>query len=348
MFLIPVLAAAEHGGDVKAYPGAAGCIGGEKCGSDQKLRVDLENRPVIGVRFYADDDLGSSAKGSLRVRIDDTVLADELDIPRAGKTFFLEAGNLRGRLLVLEPASDDEVRVKDVEVVYARETSWKDYSNYDSCIGGSRCRERRIRIPLDSRAVVGLRFRARDDIGESSKGTLRIRIDDQEIESGIDVKREGKKHEISVPSVVGRELVIEPESDDEVGIEAIEIRYAEGDRIIRAPGSEGPGWLPRVTDRGGCIGGRECGGSSRKIRVELEHRPVRSIQFRARDNVGSKNNGRLRVRVDDTVLEESLDIPRAGKLFKVEGGDIRGKHLILEAQGDDEVVVEDLEVRYRK
>ncbi len=342
---VPVMAVAQTGGEGKAYPDAAGCIGGEKCGSDQEIRVPLENRPVLGVRFFAGDDIGSSAKGRLRVRIDDTVLEEDLDIPRSGKVFFLEVENLRGRTLVFEPASDDEVRIRNVEVVYARTLAWKDYSNFDSCVGGNRCRQKWIRIPLESKAVLGIRFHARDDIGSSSNGELRIRIDDRVIQSGIDVKRQGKNYEFSVESVVGRELVIEPTSDDEVSIEAIEIRYGEGSRIIRLPGPGGPSGLPPVTDRGGCIGGEKCGGPSRKIRVELENRPVRSIQFRAHDNVGSEAEGTLRVRIDDNVIEEDIDIPRSGKTFKLDGGGVRGRRLILEA-GDDEVVVEDLEVRY--
>ena len=40
-----------------------GCIGGSKC-PDKRLRIRLEERPVLGIRFAAHDNIGETAGAS--------------------------------------------------------------------------------------------------------------------------------------------------------------------------------------------------------------------------------------------------------------------------------------------
>ena len=356
LLLLPALTSALEFGDSRSdfrrYPEAAGCIGGDQCGHSKKIRVKLDDRPVVGVRFTADDMVGDSTKGSLTITIDDTILEYDLDIPKEGKEFRLDVESLRGKTLTFEPESDDEVRIRDVAVVYAGRTppptdrGWQDYSKFAACIGGTECRQRRIKVPLERRPIEAIRFHAQDDIGDTADGELTVRIDDREIESFIDVKKGGKIHELTVANLTGRELVFEPSSDDEVEIDRIELRYARrGDRDWDRGGDD-DGLVPPLTERGGCIGGRKCGGMDRKIRVRLEDRPIRSIRFRAHDDLGPTRDGMLRVRVDDRTLETDLDVSRTGRDFEIDGEGRRGRWLVVEVIEDDEVVVEGLEVRY--
>src|SRR5688500_8215910 len=46
-----------------------GCIGGSTC-RERRLRVELEDKPVLAVRFSAHDQVGAKAEGVLRVTID--------------------------------------------------------------------------------------------------------------------------------------------------------------------------------------------------------------------------------------------------------------------------------------
>ena len=53
-------------------------------------------------------------------RIDDEVLSDYVDIERRGREYSFDGRNIRGRYLIIEPAVDDEVVVKDIRVRYDR------------------------------------------------------------------------------------------------------------------------------------------------------------------------------------------------------------------------------------
>src|SRR5687768_7387457 len=55
------------------------------------------------------------------------------------------------------------------------------------CIGGSSCKERRLRLPLEDRPVVAVRFRAHDQIGTKADGALRVKIDGNTVDSHIDI-----------------------------------------------------------------------------------------------------------------------------------------------------------------
>ncbi len=374
LFIIPTLAFGQdlrrdESGEWNVYTSAAGCIGGSTC-QERRLRVALEDRPVVAVRFYAHDQIGSKAEGMLRVKIDGNTVRDTIDIPRKGETFTIEVDELRGRYLVIEAANDDEVQVSDIAVLYASSRQrrpdridrrdgrddrgprggggWRAYPGAAGCIGGDECRRKgdRITIPLEDAPVLGVRFYAHDAIGQRADGRLSVRIDDQTIDPYIDVQRAGKRHEIEVDGVYGSRLVIEASNDDEVDIKDIEVLYgARGTR--RGGGSGGPRQGGReMSHEGGCIGGSECGGKRARIRIPIYGRAVNSIRFYARDDIGTRAGGKLRIRIDDEILEYSLDIPREGRTFTIDGKDIEGDFVILEPAEDDEVDVKDVRVRF--
>src|SRR5215212_604649 len=183
LLLIPTLAFGQDlrrddRGEWNLYNSAGGCIGGSTC-KERRLRVPLEDRPVVAVRFHAHDQIGAKAEGMLRVKIDGNTVRDYIDIPRRGETFTIDVDELRGRYLVLEAANDDEVEIRDIAVLYgsSRERrpdridrrdergprgggGWRAYPGAAGCIGGDECRRKgdRITIPLDDAPVLGVRF----------------------------------------------------------------------------------------------------------------------------------------------------------------------------------------------
>ena len=233
-----------------------------------------------------------------------------------------------------------------------RSGGWRRYSEH-GCIGGSECRQngKRITILLDSAPVIGVRFFAHDNIGQRADGKLSVRVDGHFIASYIDVQRNGRVHEFDVDHLRGEKLIIEVANDDEVEVRDIEVLYArdyerdhrddydrrdrDRDRGGRAYGEEG-----------GCIGGSECGGRRTRIEIPLRDRRVRSVSFFAHDNVGSRAGGELRIRIDDEILEDSIDIARNGRQYSFNGRGRRGRTLIIEPAADDEVVVKDIRVEY--
>lgn len=339
-----------------------GCIGGSTC-RERRLRLPLEDRPVVAVRFRAHDQIGSKADGSLRVKIDGNAIEGHLDIPRRGETFTLEVDELRGRYLVFEPASDDEVEIADVAVLYGtnrrgpsrpgddyggprgpRGGGWRRYPEAAGCIGGDDCGRNgdRITIALENAPVLGIRFYAHDAIGTRADGKLSVRIDQTVIGWPIDVQRAGKRHELDADNVFGSKLVIEATNDDEVDIKDIEVLYG-----ARGRGRGGNGRDRReVTHEGACIGGSECGGRRARIRIPIDGRPVKSLRFYARDDIGTRAGGVLKIRIDEEILEYSLDIPREGRTFTIDGRGIEGDYLFIEVAENDEVEVRDVRVRF--
>src|SRR5688500_19005939 len=97
-----------------------GCIGGSTC-RERRLRVELEDKPILAVRFIAHDQIGAKAEGVLRVKIDGNTVDEYIDIPRKGQVFTVDVDELSGRYLVFEAATDDEVQVSDISVLYSRE-----------------------------------------------------------------------------------------------------------------------------------------------------------------------------------------------------------------------------------
>jgi hypothetical protein len=102
-----------------SYEDEGGCLGGAKCGEHGwQLRIELEDAPVTGVRFYTHDDIGDHSRGHLRVKIDGDVLDDDIDVPKDGDTYEYEVDRVRGRYLIFESFAHDEVVVEDIEVQY--------------------------------------------------------------------------------------------------------------------------------------------------------------------------------------------------------------------------------------
>ena len=334
-----------------------GCIGGSTC-ADRRLRVGIEERPVVAVRFHAHDQIGEKAGGVLRVKIDGNTVEGYLDIPREGRVFTVDVEELIGRYLVFEPATNDEVKISNIEVLYGREfrrgprdpydrgprgrdrndSGWRSYPSASGCIGGSDCRKNgtRVTVALDNQPVLGVRFYAHDNVGQRADGKLSVRIDSTTVSSYIDVQRNGKRHEIDVESLRGSRLVIETANDDEVEIKDVEVLYGRESRFERRE--------REARDEGGCIGGEECGGNRAKIRIPLHGRAIESVRFYARDDVGTRAGGELRIRIDDEILRDYLDIPREGRTFTIDGNGRGGDYLIIEPAEYDEVVVRDVRV----
>lgn len=346
--------------DWTAYPDKA-CIGGSQC-RNNRLRVTLEDRPVLAVRFTAHDQIGSKADGVLRIKIDGNTIKGYLDIPRAGETFTIDVDELIGRALVFEPVNDDEVEISGIEVLYSRDrirrprdrddrdTDWSDrgsggwrpYPRAALCIGGTECRKNgnRITIALEDRPVLGVRFWAHDSIGARADGRVTVRIDDTSVAWYVDIKREGRRHELDVDSVSGSRLIIETASDDEVDVKDIEVLYGRGSSRGGRSGDR------ETRHEGDCIGGDECGGKRARIRIPLYGRAVESVRFYARDDIGSRAGGELRIRIDDEVIQNYLDIPREGRTFTIDGRGLAGDYLYIEPAEDDEVDVKEIRVRF--
>lgn len=358
LLLLPTIAQAQRG-DWVQYPSENKCIGGSRCPARQ-IRVRLEDRTILAVRFRASDEIGETAGGELRVSIDRNLLRSGIDIPRRGEVFNIDVDELRGNYLIIEPDANDEVQVEDIAVLYGRGESrihrdrpvgpsrggWRSYPEAAGCIGGDECRKNgnRITIALENAPVIGVRFFARDDIGTRADGKLNVRIDNASVASYVDIQRSGKRHEFDVDSVRGAKLVISTANDDEVDVSDIQVLYGRRD----AYGGGYGGSVPETRHEGGCIGGDECGGRRARIRIPLRDRPVASVRFYARDDVGTRAGGELRIRVDDKILSDYLDIPRDGKNFTIGGEHAAGEYLIIEPVSDDEVVIKDVRVSYEQ
>ena len=350
--------------------GDHGCIGGSKC-PDKRMRIKLAERPVLAVRFTAHDDIGETAGGKLTVKVGADAVRSWIDIPRRGETFTVDVDNRRGEYLTFEAAANDEIEIKDVAVMYGsgfdrdddhgggggggwqrgNREGWRNYERAGTCIDGNDCRQNgnRITIALDDQPVLGIRFNAHDNVGTRADGKLNVRIDDHSIASYVDVARDGKRHEFDVDGIIGSKLVISTATDDEVTISDVAVLYGRGGgRGYDSGSSRGYGSERETRNSGGCIGGNECGGSRAKIRIALHGGSVSSVQFFAHDSVGTKAGGELRVRVDNEILRDYIDIPRDGRTFNIDGHHISGDWLIIETASDDEVVVKDVKVTYRE
>lgn len=368
LLLIPTIAFAQDmrresrdNGDWSLISGGGGCIGGSTC-KERRLRVPLEDKPVVAVRFRAHDAIGTKADGALRVKIDGNTVEAYIDIARKGDTYTVEVDELRGRYLVFEPATDDEVEISEIAVLYGSTRGridrpgrpgggsgggWRSYPRAAGCIGGDECGRNgdRITIALDNAPVIGVRFYAHDAIGQRADGRLNVRIDDKSVASYIDVQRAGRLHEFDVDNISGTKLVIETASDDEVDVKDIEVMYGR-----RSGGGGHGGWGdgPReIRHEGGCIGGSQCGGKRARLRIAINGRPVNNIRFYARDDIGTKAGGELRIRIDDEILEYSLDIPREGRTFTIDGKGLEGDYIFIEPAEDDEVDIKDVRVTFQ-
>ncbi len=227
------------------YEEEGGCIGGSRCGDQgDSIQIPLENAPVEAVRFHAHDDVGDTRDGRLRVRIDAAAVAPDFDVADEGRLYELPVQGRRGRFLILETRTDDEVVVEDVEIRYRglrkprEQREWRAYPDGSGCIGGERCRDQGsvIRIKLEDAPVYALRFHAHDQVGPHTRGHLAVRIDRRTLARDIDVPRVGQVYNLMVEGVRGRYLVFEALTTEEVVVEDIEVQYGG----LRAPWEKKP------------------------------------------------------------------------------------------------------------
>jgi hypothetical protein len=249
-----------------------GCVGGSRCGgSRSEIRIPLEGTAVREIRFRAHDDVGDNSRGHLRVRIDDRVLERDIDVAKDGDWYEVDGRGIRGRYLIFETATDDEVVVEQIDVDYGRgfrrgqredrwnngpgswgrgndryddrydrrgdsrggrgngrgyDRDWESYPQAKGCIGGAKCgRQEEIRVRLEDRPIQAIRIRAHDNVGDVSRGRLRVEIDGRVVEDEIDVAKDGDEYEIDVRNIRGRTLTINSFAHDEVVVEEVEVLY---------------------------------------------------------------------------------------------------------------------------
>lgn len=229
-----------------------GCIGGSRCGgSRSEIRIPLEGGAVREVRFRAHDNVGDHSRGHLRVRIDDRILERDIDVAKDGAWYEVDGRNTRGRYLIFEAVTDDEVVVEQIDVDYGRgyagrrndrwnngpghwgrgngrghDRDWESYPQARGCIGGAKCgRQQEIRVRLDDRPIEAIRIRAHDNVGDVSRGRLRVEVDGRVIEDSIDVAKDGDTYEIDGRNLRGRTLTINSFAHDEVVVERVEVLY---------------------------------------------------------------------------------------------------------------------------
>ncbi|MEM7355942.1 MAG: hypothetical protein AAF657_34315, partial [Acidobacteriota bacterium] len=265
-------------------PERGGCFGGRECDRRGYLEVRLEDAPVLSIRFSAHDGVGPRQDGRLRIRIDDTVLERDLSLERYNRSFTVDGDRRRGRYLIFEALTDDEVSVEDIEIEYADRDrrgapprtrasdrhsedwqaaggGWSRYRMRETCIGGSRCSDHRLEVRLLDEPVLAVRFFAHDNVGQRRKGRLRVTLDHDVLASGLNVEKHGRTYTLDARGQYARFLVIEPDSDDEVVVESLEVEYSG----TRQPPRQSQPPLRRREfrslpyDAKHCIGGRECG-----------------------------------------------------------------------------------------
>jgi hypothetical protein len=227
--------------------GEHGCIGGSQCRQNgRRITIALENAPVVGIRFFAHDNIGRTHNGKLNVKIDNHFVASYVDIKRDGSVHEFNVDRIVGDRLVIETATDDEVEVRDIQVLYGprddygrdrdrrdydrdrREERWeREYGEEGGCIGGSECggHRARIRIPLRDARIDSITFYADDNVGRRHNGKLRITIDGNVLRDYMDVHQNGRDYDIDGHGMRGHWLVFEPASDDEVVIRRIRVHY---------------------------------------------------------------------------------------------------------------------------
>src|SRR5947208_10170533 len=129
LFLV-IIALAADAASWKRYP-EHGCIGGAECRQNGKrITIALDSAPVVGVRFFAHDNIGRRADGKLNVRIDGQTIASYIDVQRNGRVHEFDVDRIRGDRLVIETANDDEVEVRDIEVLYGNDNGGRE-RDYD-------------------------------------------------------------------------------------------------------------------------------------------------------------------------------------------------------------------------
>jgi hypothetical protein len=313
------------------------------------------------------------ADGALRIKIDGNTSTTTSTSRASGEVFTIDVEELSGRYLVFEAATDDEVEISDISVLYARErrriprdrdndhdrwqrrrssrrrtsviAGWRAYPRAAGCIGGDECRKNgnRITIPLEDAPVLGVRFYAKDDIGTRADGKLTVRIDDTQVGWYIDVQRAGKRHELDVENVYGQQA----HHRDRERRRGRHPRHRSAVRTRRS--------RRRRRLRGGRARSRMKAAASAAMNAAARARASASISTAARWNRSASTRATTSARAPAAscasasttrVLSYSIDIPREGKTFTIDGKNMAGEYLIIEPAEDDEVVIKDVRVTF--
>jgi hypothetical protein len=230
-----------------------GCIGGRECRKNgDQLRIRLDGDAVSLIRFRARDGFGKYSNGRLRIRIDGETIVRDMEVSNSGRLYELDVSGLRGRELVFETLTRDDVRIEDIDVVYGRGkpsiqeniggiifgggpsrgddrgSSWDRHQDpyAGGCFGTEACRRSgsEWRVPLERRPVGTVRFNARRE-GRSGDVRLRVLIDGRTIERELRVSERGRSYEIDAGGLSGAEVVFEVVSSGDVLIEDIRVDY---------------------------------------------------------------------------------------------------------------------------
>src|SRR5215210_1086952 len=95
LLVLSLVALSANAASWQRYPDH-GCIGGSECRQNgRRLTIGLANAPVIGVRFFAHDNIGQRADGKLSVRIDGNAVASYIDVQRNGRLHEFDVDRLR-------------------------------------------------------------------------------------------------------------------------------------------------------------------------------------------------------------------------------------------------------------
>lgn len=371
------------------------CVGGERCGRFSALRFELDTRPVEAVRFEAHDDIGSSFEGRIRIRIDGQVIVESLPVDRQERPFRIGASELVGRMLILEPAADDEVVISRIEVGYAdrgreqepRDEHWRrrppqsSGSSSDSwerereerrrtdldlrgwgpdggesrlafleevgCLGGMRCRNSSITVRFRRSAPVGkIRFFAHDNLGETTRGRLRVLLDGQILADDLDIPAAGRSYEFSGGGRMASRLTFEPVSNEEVLVKDLVVEVARDREFGRRTGTSPESDRERAAESDlptgtWCLGGDVCG---RRWSLEIPLRgSVSAVRFFGSADIG-QGFGRLKLVAGRGDLLGEWTIDRRGDFYEVEiPKDI--DMLFMEAVEGD-MRIEEVELRF--
>src|SRR6185295_2417374 len=90
---------------------------------------------------------------------------------------------------------------------------------------------------------------------------------------------------------------------------------------------------------GTCIGGDDCRKNGNRITIALDDLPVLGVRFNAHDNVGTRADGKLTVRIDDNTVASYVDVARDGKRHEFDVDHLYGSKLVISTANDDEVVI---------
>ncbi len=102
----------------------------------------------------------------------------------------------------------------------AQGDGWHSLSERGGCLGGRRC-ARSLELRLDERPVQAIRFEAHDDVGVRGGGRLRVWIDDDAVERGLELRHERRSYTLDGRGLRGRRLVFEPLGNEAVVVERV-------------------------------------------------------------------------------------------------------------------------------